>query len=329
MRVLNPVFIIGSYRGGTSLLFRLLSESKSLWSMYREANHIWQSYYRHENERSDSVFLEEQEDGSFINLNTKEKISNLLEKREELDLAYHYCSYDNYALGFLSRVKFLREKLPFVLDIINFFNYFYKAFKLSKYRIVDKTPPNIFRIDYLSKLYPGAKFVYITRNPVDNVNSLINAWCHKKKFKYPYRDYLTHDLEIKDCDSHVWKFFIPKNFLQENYQGKSIASIAMGQYQEAHEAALESFSKMDKEKFLQVKFEDLLSEPSQVMQKICNFVDVDFDEKMQKIIEAMPAVNTDSKDPKKKPSKLHDFAEIQSLIETMQNKLGYNQSSYV
>ena len=55
----------------------------------------------------------------------------------------------------------------------------YKVMNIVNYRIVDKTPPNIFRIDFLAKLYPDAKFIYLTRDGNDNINSLISAWCHK------------------------------------------------------------------------------------------------------------------------------------------------------
>ena len=71
--------------------------------------------------------------------------------REYFDRHYHFSSYDNYLLGFLSRVKFLRERLRFLFDLMNIFNYVYKYLKLKltqkeAYRFIDKTPPNAFRI---------------------------------------------------------------------------------------------------------------------------------------------------------------------------------------
>ena len=334
MEVKDPVFIIGSYRGGTSLLFRLLSESEELWSMYRESNHIWQSYHRDSQAKSDVVYFEKLDNGKFLNKNTGEEIKDFENKRRIFDLAYHYSTYNNYILGYLGRVKFIREGLPFILGLINYFNYFYKAFTMDKYRVVDKTPPNIFRIDYLAKLYPDAKFVYLTRDANENISSLISAWKHKSKFQYPYRDYLGGNLELSDCDSKVWKFFIPENFHEQDYKGKSVVSVCADQWLSAHKAALESFSKMDKSKFIQIKFEDLLSRPKTVMQEICNFTEVELSEKMNKIIEEMPAVNTDkkfivSKDSKKKAKNYTELAEVQERLGEIQSQLGYNQSSYV
>jgi hypothetical protein len=328
MQVEKPVFIIGSYRGGTSLLFRLLSESKELWSMYRESNHIWQSYHRDLKESSDTVYFEELENGNFLNTNTNEEIKDLEEKKILMDLAYHYSTYNSYILGYLGRVKLLREGVSWVLDLINYINYIYKVMNIVNYRIVDKTPPNIFRIDFLANLYPDAKFIYLTRDGNDNINSLISAWCHKSKFQYPYRKYLGGNLKLKDCDSKVWKFFIPKGFKEENYKDQSIASVCSDQWLLAHEAAQRSFEKIDSSRFIQVKFEDLLSRPKSVMKDICSFIDIDFSKKLEKIIEEMPPVNTDTKQSKSKSTKKQNNHEFEEKISKMQSKLGYNQNSY-
>ncbi len=324
MQIQDPIFIIGSYRGGTSLLFRLLSESKELWSMYRESNHLWQSYHRDVKEKSDTVYLEEKSDGSFLNKNTGELITDLESKRSELDLGYHFSTYNSYILGYLGRIKFIRESFSFILSIINFINYFIKTFAVADYRIVDKTPPNIFRINYLAKLYPDAKFIYLTRDANENISSLVSAWCHKSKFKYPYRAYLGGNLELKDCMSKVWKFYIPEDFSEDKYYCKGVEEVCSKQWLMAHEAAQKAFSKMNKEKYLQVKFEDLLSNPEVIMQELCDFAEIEYSPRLQKIIKEMPAVNTDSKSKKPKAKLIRD-----PEVQAMQARLGYNHSSYV
>lgn len=324
MQIKDPIFIIGSYRGGTSLLFRLLSESKELWSMYRESNHLWQSYHRDIKEKSDTVYFEEKSDGSFLNKNTGELITDLEAKRSEFDLGYDFSTYNSYILGYLGRVKLIRETFSFLLLIINFVNYILKTIRLADYRIVDKTPPNIFRVDYLAKLYPDAKFIYLTRDANENISSLVSAWCHRSKFKYPYRDYLGGKLELKDCMSKVWKFYIPEDFSEAKYFCKRVEEVCSEQWLTAHEAALNSFSNMNKEKYLQVKFEDLLSRPDSLMQEICDFAQIEYSSKLKKIIQEMPAVNTDSKTKKSKAKVIRDLE-----VQAMQARLGYNQSSYV
>ena len=87
METHKPVFIIGSFRGGTSLLFRLLSESNEFWSLYRESNFMWQSWHRDTRESADTLYLN---DNDF-----KES------DRNYFDNLYHFSSFDNYFLGFL------------------------------------------------------------------------------------------------------------------------------------------------------------------------------------------------------------------------------------
>ena len=48
--------------------------------MYRESNHIWQSYHRDLKESSDTVYFEQLKNGNFLNTNINEEIKDLEEK---------------------------------------------------------------------------------------------------------------------------------------------------------------------------------------------------------------------------------------------------------
>jgi hypothetical protein len=292
VEVFKPVFIIGSYRGGTSLVFRLLSESSELWSLYRESNHMWQKYSRHPEEKSDTVILEAKSNTEFVNLVTGNKILDLQDAYKEMNNHYHYSSYNSYILGYLGRVKILRDKLTWLLDLINIFNCFTKKLFLKTYRIVDKTPTNMYRVEFLKALYPDAKFIYLVRDKQKNINSLINAWCHPRKFKYLYREYLG-DVNIHNYNQKVWKFFIPVDY--SNWMnGKTIEEVCTHQYEDAHQAAERGFRKISPDSYLRVSFEHLLLKPDPVMKEICDFVGVQYSARMKKIVREMPPVNTDA-----------------------------------
>ncbi len=304
-----PVFIIGCYRGGTSIVFRLLSESRELWSLYRESNHMWQRYHRHPDEVADTVILG--------NSDVREG------DRQYFDNHYHYSSYNSYALGQLGRVRLLRERLTPVYDSVNIANYLSKSLCLKDYRIVDKTPPNAYRISFLEKLYPDAKFIHLTRDGMTNTSSLMNAWRDKDRFKYRYRKYLTDRLAITNYDDDVWKFSIPENY--EAYLNKSLARVCAYQWADCHEHALRSFSHMDSRKYIRLKFEDLMASPATKMQEICDFTEVSLSGQMRKIINAMPLVNTASKPNSEKQSRNSiELEEIREMIAPVQEALGYN-----
>jgi hypothetical protein len=334
LQIHKPVFIIGSFRGGTSLLFRLLSESDELWSLYRESNHMWQPWHRDLREVADTVVLKAED--------VKES------DREHFDKHYHFSTYDNQILGELSRIRFLRNRLRPVFNLINVFNYLYKWLKLCMfkrqsdakpraYRIIDKTPPNCFRVEYLAKLYPDAKFIYITRDGLDNTSSLMNAWRSKQKFQFRYRKYLEEYLkplegvqgsrsvkyfDIDGYQSDVWKFAMPPGW--EAYRDKPLAEVCAFQWLKTHEYALNSLSKLPSERVIRFKFEDLMAEPHHSIEKLCSFLDIEFTWDMQKIVNEMPLVNTFTPANKRKSRKNQtDLETIRDYIEPMQQQLGY------
>jgi hypothetical protein len=334
LQIHKPVFIIGSFRGGTSLLFRLLSESDELWSLYRESNHMWQPWHQDPRETADTVVLKAED--------VKEG------DREHFDKHYHFSAYDNHWMGELSRIRFLRNRLSPVFNLINVFNYLYKWLKLwifkrqsdvkpGTYRIIDKTPPNCFRVEYLAKLYPDAKFIYITRDGLDNTSSLMNAWRSKQKFQFRYRKYLEEYLkpldgvqgsrsvkyfDIQGYQSDVWKFAMPPGW--EAYRDKTLAEACAFQWFKTHEYALNSLSKLAPERVIRFKFEDLMAEPHHSIEKLCSFLDIEFTWKMQKIVNEMPLVNTFTPANERKSRKNQsDLETIRDYIEPMQQLLGY------
>ncbi|MEB3316340.1 MAG: sulfotransferase [Candidatus Melainabacteria bacterium] len=331
MQIHKPVFIIGSFRGGTSLLFRLLSESDELWSLYRESNHMWQPWHRDPRETADTVVLKAED--------VKEG------DREHFDKHYHFSAYDNHLMGELSRIRFLRNRLSLLFNLINLCNYLYKCLKLCifkrqsndkksiAYRIIDKTPPNCFRVEYLAKLYPDAKFIYITRDGLDNTSSLMNAWRSKQKFQFRYRKYLEEYLEplddnvrkyfdIDGYQSDVWKFAMPPDW--EAYRDKTLAEVCAFQWLKTHEYALNSLSKLAPERVIRFKFEDLMAEPHTSIEKLCSFLEIEFTWNMQKIVSEMPLVNTFTPASKRKSRKNQaDLETIKDYIEPMQQQLGY------
>jgi len=136
LQTYKPVFIIGSYRGGTSLVFRLLSENEELWSLYRKSNHLWQKYHRHPLETSDTVIIQKNSSGYFRNLADGKPTTRVDLERKFFDHHYHYWTYKNYFFGYLGRVRFLRDRLPVLFNLMNIGNYFYKKLFVKNYRFI-------------------------------------------------------------------------------------------------------------------------------------------------------------------------------------------------
>lgn len=325
LKVKNPVFIIGNYRGGTSILFRLLSESTELWSMYRESNHVWKKYHENKNDHAETFVLTEQDAVNEVKeLDSANPEKGFKKLRAFFENHYNYSSYNNYLFGYLSRIRSFRDILTPLYDLMNIVNYFFKSLITKDYRIIDKTPPNCFRVSFLAKVFPDAKFIFLTRDPKTNTSSLMNAWRDKNRFKFRFRKEISekHGLNIKNYDDDVWKFAMPPGW--EAYLNKSLAEVCAFQAISAYEYALNDLEKLGSKKFIQIKFEDLLSKPDETIQKICNFTEIDYSPKMKAITKRMPLVNTASKPSKDKEDK--NEIELQEVLEKLapiQEKLGY------
>ena len=137
-RIVKPIIIIGCPRSGTSLLFRLLSTSRYLWSMYRESNDIWDRFYKLSNIKFENDVL------SDTNL-TEELKTFLLNE-------FHKHSLKNYFLGYLIREYFMKRRgLNFLTEVTSNINSTYKNLFVGDYKIVEKSPRNCFRISFITQ----------------------------------------------------------------------------------------------------------------------------------------------------------------------------------
>jgi hypothetical protein len=292
VKTYKPIFIIGSYRGGTSLMFRLLSESSELWSLYREADFIWKKFFSSEQESAGTPLFQKVDKNYFKCITNPGQRFDYHDERKYQEHNYHYSAYSNYALGYLGRIKFIRKQAPIILDFINIFNFIWKTMFIGTYRFIDKTPPNSYRIELLQSMYPDAKFIYLVREREANVQSLISAWTHPKKFKFAYRKYLTKGkkINIEGYSGKVWKFFITPGF--ESYlEDKTIREVCEFQYDNVHQFIQDSLSKLDPKQYIKVNFEDLLAKPDEFMQQVCEFAEISYSPEMKKLVKRMPEVN--------------------------------------
>lgn len=280
--------------------------------MYRESKHIWQEHFDNPIEHSATVVLDETD------------IQDTTEARAQIEKHFHFGTYNSYLLGYLSRVRLFRDVLKPLFDLMNIFVYLFKLVFKRNYRIVDKNPSNCFTVDYLAKAFPDAKFIYITRDGNVNTSSLMNAWSDHKRFPFKFRKYLTagKQMNIQGYDGDVWKFAFPPGW--EEYLDKSLAEVCAFQWASAHQYSLEAFAKMDSSRYMQVKFEDLLAAPDELMTKVCDFVEIDYNAKLRKIVQDMPLVNTSSKPSESKVSRNQEaIKQVENYISPMQKRLGY------
>ena len=107
----------------------------------------------------------------------------------------------------------------------------------------EKTPQHLQNVEEIHKLFPSAKFIHVKRDGRDVVNSLL---------KMPWR---------------------PAGLINNARFWRKYARLG-----EKLENAL--LDKKLKKNIISIKFEELLENPSEILKRVCKFIDISFDESM-------------------------------------------------
>ena len=308
LKIKDPVIIIGCPRSGTSLLLTILSMSPNLWSLYRETINIWSDFYTvSEKEFKDDLLTE----------------SDLTEEAKTFLLnEFHKHSLNSYYAGYLTREYYNNKKtiLNPLVKTITQINLLYKNTFLNKYRLVEKSPKSCFRIPFINKLFDNCKFIFLKRDGRSNINSLIEGWQLPGKYT---RTEVTHiPLNIKGCNDPKWKFVLPPG--RENYKDSSLEEVCAFQWTSSNRAALEGLKPIENSRKCVISYEKLIEDPGTTIKNICNFIDIPFSKKLQKISTDLPMVNYISKpDMDKWKKNINLIEKTYSLIEPMMRELEY------
>jgi hypothetical protein len=253
----DPIFIIGHWRTGTTLLHQLLDLDPELAA---------------------PTLFQVAEPGCFICSYRyyMPVFSAMLPQKRPMDnvrIGINEPQEDEYAIyritGFspIERLVFPLKKDYFVLDETSYLpadekerkewmeslrSYFQKLHYVHGKRIISKNPFNSMRIRELAAMFPKARFVHITRHPFEVVPSSMN----------------------------MWKIVTGQNRLNRNGKEPGVGAVAEG--------IRMVLSVIGKDKnllpsgyFHEMRFEDLQTKPVEELKKMYNRFDMKFEDSLQ------------------------------------------------
>lgn len=226
---------------------------------------------------------------------------------------YHLNTFNNSRSGHISRLLNFREKAKPLFKWFLDLNKLWKEeiLNLKSYRIIDKTPPNVFRVEFINKVFPDAQFIYLKRSAEGNINSLMKAWQSKGKlFDFKFREFYEYNskIDFEDYDAKVWKFINPpdwekflepKSKVEDGALKWSIREVCEFQYKQANNYASKSLNKIYEglsvqeraKKVIDINYEDMIDDKSESLNKICDFLDINFSKEIQSMIAKDPKVS--------------------------------------
>lgn len=186
------------------------------------------------------------------------------------------------------------------------------------HRVLDKYPELIFRVPFVKAIFPDALFLFITRDGRDTLQS-IDKWSDRLGENHEDQ---THDWW--GVDDRKWKLLCEQVVPESALLSRHSEEISAYDDHEAR-AAVEWIVTMEKglevsdtyrESVLKIKYEDLLSASSVVLNKIRLFTGLDRDEKMVRY----------AKEAIEKPAPKEDVtlpANLRPAFNQLRDKLGY------
>ncbi|MFK5892196.1 MAG: sulfotransferase [Pseudomonadota bacterium] len=236
----NAVFIVSTPRSGSTMLFNLLMQGPDFWTIGCESHGV---YARFPNLKAENQSL----DSGCL---TKAHADN--ETSESMRALY------------LSSIM-NRDKVSYISAEQSGFN--------KAVCFLEKTPRNSLNIKFLMQVFPDAKFIYLHRDAKQNISSMIEAWGVGKETGQfvTFRD-------LPDWPLKYWCFILPPGW--RKYKDKSIAEIAAFQWKSCNEIIMKNLSKLDKNRWMSLSYQDLIDNSEKQIKRMCKFSGVDFDDRL-------------------------------------------------
>jgi hypothetical protein len=134
-------------------------------------------------------------------------------------------------------------------------------------RFLEKTPKNALRIPFLCAAFPDARFIFLHREARQNISSILEGWGHAGFISI---------LDLPRWTRRRWCFLLPPGW--RTLDNKSLMEVAAFQWERANQSILDDLALLPADRWCAVDYEELISEPMGVVQRLCAFMDVGFDE---------------------------------------------------
>jgi hypothetical protein len=132
-------------------------------------------------------------------------------------------------------------------------------------RFLEKTPKNALRVPFFDRLFPDALFIFLWRDPHQNLSSIMQAWRSGNWKTY-------NGLEEFDGP---WSLLLPPGW--PRLRGKSLQEIAAFQWESTNRILLEDLGALPRARWCAVSYADLVSNPPAAIRRLCDFAGIAMD----------------------------------------------------
>ena len=136
-------------------------------------------------------------------------------------------------------------------------------------RMLEKTPKNALRIPFLRAVFPGARFIYLYRDPEENISSMIEAWRSGGFATYP---------KLPGWSGLPWSLALISAWRE--LAGKDLAEVTTRQWTDINAQIISDLQALPPEDWCAVGYRDVLANPQAIAARLCAFAGVPWTEKI-------------------------------------------------
>jgi hypothetical protein len=132
-------------------------------------------------------------------------------------------------------------------------------------RFLEKTPKNSLRIPLFNRVFPDAQFIFLWRDPRENLSSLIEAW--RSGGWQTYREL--------DGFEGPWSMVLPPGWRALN--GRPLEEIAAFQWDSVNRIVSDDLTVLPADRWTTVEYSELIGAPSATIERLCAFLGIEAD----------------------------------------------------
>jgi len=130
---------------------------------------------------------------------------------------------------------------------------------------LEKTPKNALRIPFFDSIFPDARFIFLWRDPRENISSIMEAWRSGRFVTYR---------RLAGFDA-PWSLLLPPGY--ETVNNQSLEAIAAYQWDTVNRIILDDLEALDAQRWRAVNYAAFVADPKAEIQRLCAFAEIDPD----------------------------------------------------
>ncbi|HHJ17767.1 MAG TPA: sulfotransferase, partial [Gammaproteobacteria bacterium] len=158
-----------------------------------------------------------------------------------------------------------RLRMDFLSDLRTHNGRLYDIDSRKPVRFLEKTPKNALRIPFLDAVFPGARYIYLYRDPRENISSIMEGWRSKRFVTYP-------GLSVF---AGPWSFLLPEDWA--SVRTSPLEEVAAFQWRAANECILDDLAALEPERSIALSYAELLAGPGAAIERLCEFAGIPVD----------------------------------------------------